>query len=96
MSKEERAERRTGKDKDVIVAKPKVLDTSVIIDGRIFDICKSGFIEGALIIPGFVLRNSGTIADSPDTLKRGRRGLDVLNRIRKELDTPGAYRGKGL
>ena len=90
MSKEERAERRTGKDKDVIVAKPKVLDTSVIIDGRIFDICKSGFIEGALIIPGFVLQELRHIADSPDTLKRnrGRRGLDVLNRIRKELDTP--------
>ena len=89
-SKEERAERRTGREKDVIVAKPKILDTSVIIDGRIFDICKSGFIEGALIIPGFVLQELRHIADSPDSLKRnrGRRGLDILNRIRKELETP--------
>ncbi|MFZ5974482.1 MAG: PIN/TRAM domain-containing protein [Bacillota bacterium] len=87
--REERTERRSARDKD-IVAKPKILDTSVIIDGRIFDICKTGFIEGALIIPGFVLQELRHIADSPDSLKRnrGRRGLDVLNRIRKELDTP--------
>ncbi|MGI6538385.1 MAG: PIN/TRAM domain-containing protein [Caldicoprobacterales bacterium] len=67
---------------------PKVLDTSVIIDGRIFDICQTGFIEGPLIIPSFVLRELRHIADSSDTLKRnrGRRGLDILNRIQKELD----------
>lgn len=66
----------------------KILDTSVIIDGRISDICKTGFIEGTLIIPGFVLEELRHIADSSDSLKRnrGRRGLDVLNRIRKELD----------
>jgi len=66
----------------------KILDTSVIIDGRIFDICKTGFIEGPLIIPSFVLNELRHIADSSDTLKRnrGRRGLDVLNRIQKELD----------
>ena len=66
----------------------KILDTSVIIDGRIADICKSGFIEGTLIIPGFVLEELRHIADSSDLLKRnrGRRGLDILNKIRKELD----------
>jgi len=66
----------------------KILDTSVIIDGRIADICKSGFIDGTLIIPGFVLEELRHIADSSDLLKRnrGRRGLDILNRIRKELD----------
>jgi len=67
---------------------PKILDTSVIIDGRIFDICKTGFIEGPLVIPSFVLEELRHIADSSDALKRnrGRRGLDVLNRIQKELD----------
>ncbi len=66
----------------------KLLDTSVIIDGRIFDICKSGFIEGALIIPRFVLEELQHIADSSDLLKRnrGRRGLDILNKMQKELN----------
>lgn len=66
----------------------KILDTSVIIDGRIADICKTGFIDGTLIIPGFVLEELRHIADSSDALKRnrGRRGLDILNKIRKELD----------
>ena len=65
----------------------KILDTSVIIDGRIADICKSGFIEGTLLIPGFVLEELQHIADSSDLLKRnrGRRGLDILNRIQKEM-----------
>ncbi|GAA0745788.1 PIN/TRAM domain-containing protein [Clostridium oceanicum] len=65
----------------------KVLDTSVIIDGRIFDICQTGFIEGALVIPNFVLEELRHIADSSDSLKRnrGRRGLDILNKIQKEL-----------
>ena len=68
---------------------PKVLDTSVIIDGRIFDLCKTGFIEGSLIIPNFVLKELRHISDSSDALKRnrGRRGLDILARIQKELDT---------
>lgn len=67
---------------------PKVLDTSVIIDGRIYDICQTGFIEGTLIIPNFVLEELRHIADSSDSLKRnrGRRGLDILNKIQKELD----------
>ena len=66
---------------------PKVLDTSVIIDGRIFDICETGFIEGPLIIPNFVLDELRHISDSADSLKRvrGRRGLDILNKIQKEL-----------
>ncbi len=65
----------------------KILDTSVIIDGRIADICQSGFIEGTLLIPGFVLEELQHIADSSDLLKRnrGRRGLDILNRIQKEM-----------
>lgn len=67
---------------------PKVLDTSVIIDGRIADLCKTGFIEGTLVIPNFVLEELRHIADSSDGLKRnrGRRGLDILNKIQKELD----------
>ncbi|KYH28788.1 MULTISPECIES: PIN/TRAM domain-containing protein [Clostridium] len=66
---------------------PKVLDTSVIIDGRILDICQSGFIEGTLIIPNFVLDELRHIADSSDSLKRnrGRRGLDTLNKMQKDL-----------
>lgn len=65
---------------------PKILDTSVIIDGRISDITKSGFIEGLLVVPGFVLEELQHIADSSDVLKRnrGRRGLDILNKIQKE------------
>lgn len=67
---------------------PKILDTSVIIDGRIADICNTGFIEGPLVIPVFVLEELQHIADSSDGLKRnrGRRGLDILNKIQKELD----------
>ena len=66
---------------------PKILDTSVIIDGRIFDICQTGFVEGPLVIPGFVLNELRHISDSSDGLKRnrGRRGLDILNKIQKEL-----------
>ncbi|MEF2248546.1 MULTISPECIES: PIN/TRAM domain-containing protein [unclassified Paenibacillus] len=66
----------------------KILDTSVIIDGRIADICKTGFIEGTLVIPQFVLEELQHIADSSDLLKRnrGRRGLDILNKIQKELE----------
>jgi uncharacterized protein YacL len=65
----------------------KILDTSVIIDGRIADICQTGFLEGTIVIPQFVLEELQHIADSSDVLKRnrGRRGLDILNRIQKEL-----------
>lgn len=68
-------------------SKRKVLDTSVIIDGRIADICKTGFLEGPIVIPHFVLNELQHIADSSDALKRtrGRRGLDILNKIQSEL-----------
>lgn len=64
---------------------PKILDTSVIIDGRILDICQTEFLEGDLIIPRFVLSELQHIADSSDSLKRnrGRRGLDILNKMTK-------------
>ena len=63
----------------------KILDTSVIIDGRIADICETGFIEGTLVVPQFVLRELQQVADSSDSLKRnrGRRGLDILQKIQK-------------
>ena len=63
----------------------KVLDTSVIIDGRIADICETGFLDGVLVAPQFVLRELQQVADSSDSLKRarGRRGLDILQRIQK-------------
>lgn len=66
----------------------KIMDTSAIIDGRIADICDTGFVEGKLIIPKFVLEELQYVADSPDSLKRsrGRRGLDILNRMRKDKD----------
>lgn len=65
----------------------KILDTSVIIDGRILDLLQTGFIEGKIIIPNFVLEELRHIADSSDSLKRnrGRRGLDILNEIQKQL-----------
>lgn len=81
----------SGKEKKVkgtSKGEAKVLDTSVIIDGRIFDLCQTGFIEGTLLIPNFVLEELRHIADSSDALKRnrGRRGLDILNKIQKELN----------
>lgn len=76
------------KEKGSILA--KILDTSVIIDGRIADICDAGFMDGKIVIPGFVLEELRHIADSSDALKRnrGRRGLDILNRIQKEINIP--------
>jgi uncharacterized protein YacL len=63
----------------------KILDTSVIIDGRIADIAETGFLDGILVIPQFVLRELQLVADSADSLKRnrGRRGLDILQRLQK-------------
>lgn len=68
----------------------KYLDTSVVIDGRILDIAKTGFLEGEIVIPGFVLAELRHIADSGDGLRRarGRRGLDVLNNLQRELKNP--------
>jgi uncharacterized protein YacL len=63
----------------------KILDTSVIIDGRIADIAETGFLDGTLVVPQFVLRELQLVADSADSMKRnrGRRGLDVLQRLQK-------------
>src|ERR1044071_2278407 len=63
----------------------KILDTSVIIDGRIADVCETGFLDGTLVIPQFVLKELQLVADSGDSLKRtrGRRGLDILQKIQK-------------
>lgn len=79
---------RTGKAS--VMARPKILDTSVIIDGRVMDICRTGIIEGNVVVPAFVLRELRHIADSADPLKRnrGRRGLDILNAMQEELDIP--------
>ena len=68
----------------------KILDTSVIIDGRIAELCATGFIEGTLVVPQFVLSELQEIADSADALKRnrGRRGLDILQRLQKNPDVP--------
>jgi uncharacterized protein YacL len=84
-----RDKKKTGEEEsDAAVSEQlKILDTSVIIDGRIADICQTGFLEGTIVIPQFVLEELQHIADSSDVLKRnrGRRGLDILNRIQKEL-----------
>ena len=70
--------------------RPVLLDTSVIIDGRIADISRTGFIEGELLVPRFVLNELQHVADSPDALRRnrGRRGLDMLRRLQSESVTP--------
>ncbi len=67
---------------------PKIVDSSAIIDGRIADVCRTGFLEGPLVIPSFVLQEVQHVADSSDEIRRnrGRRGLDILNTIRDELD----------
>jgi len=63
----------------------KILDTSVIIDGRVADVCETGFVDGTLVIPQFVLKELQLVADSADSMKRnrGRRGLDILQKIQK-------------
>ncbi len=68
------------------LAVPKVLDTSVIIDGRILDVCRTGFVEGKLVVPQFVLDELRHVADSTDDLRRGRgrRGLDILKKMQSE------------
>jgi len=75
---------------DGVSRSPVLLDTSVIIDGRIADISHTGFIEGEMLVPRFVLSELQHIADSPDTLRRnrGRRGLDMLRRLQEESVTP--------
>jgi uncharacterized protein YacL len=73
----------SSKDGDIAY---KILDTSTIIDGRIFDICDTGFIEGILVVPNFVINELQMVADSKDSIKRnrGRRGLDILNKMQKD------------
>ncbi len=80
-------DREKDKKQSMKPGEAKLLDTSVIIDGRIADLVQTGFLDGVLVIPSFVLAELQHIADSSDVLKRnrGRRGLDVLNRIQKEL-----------
>lgn len=65
---------------------PKILDTSAVIDGRVLDICRSGFLEGEIVVPAFVLGELRHIADSADALRRnrGRRGLDVLHKLQEQ------------
>ncbi|HOP79623.1 MAG TPA: TRAM domain-containing protein [Armatimonadota bacterium] len=77
----------SGKSAASHILRPKLLDTNVIIDGRIADICKAGFVEGPIFIPRFVLEELQQIADSSDLLKRarGRRGLDILNGMQQEM-----------
>jgi uncharacterized protein YacL len=69
---------------------PVVVDTSSIIDGRIADICQTGFLAGPLLVPRFVLRELQHIADSADSMRRGRgrRGLDILNKLQKDATVP--------
>lgn len=89
-----RSRDRDGDDETSIIDRPidknyhhyKILDTNILIDGRIYDIAKTGFLEGTLLVPNFVLYELQYIADSSDSIKRvrGRRGLDILNKLQNE------------
>ncbi len=72
---------------------PKILDTSVVIDGRIADVCQAGFLEGPLLVPRTVLAELQRIADASDPLRRnrGRRGLDILNAMQREIRAVQIY-----
>ncbi|WP_367342758.1 PIN/TRAM domain-containing protein [Limosilactobacillus sp.] len=78
------------KQKDKNYHHYKILDTNILIDGRIYDLVKTGFLEGTLLVPNFVLYELQYIADSGESIKRvrGRRGLDILNKLRKEKIVP--------
>lgn len=90
--------KKTEDDSESIIDRPidenyhhyKILDTNILIDGRIYDLVKTGFIEGTLLVPNFVLYELQYIADSSDSIKRvrGRRGLDILNKLREENIIP--------
>lgn len=82
-----RLRREDAEEAPAVSAAAKLLDTSVIIDGRILDIAKTGFLEGEIIVPQFVLAELRHIADSGDSMRRarGRRGLDVLQKLQKEI-----------
>jgi len=83
-----RLDRPGGRERGRWRGVPKILDTSVVIDGRVADVVKAGFLEGPLVVPRSVLNELQRIADSADTLRRnrGRRGLDILHRLQQELD----------
>jgi len=86
-----RSEKSNGDDLKAssgVESKTKILDTSIIIDGRIIDIAATGFLEPPFLVPNFVLREIQLISDSPDAIKRnrGRRGLDMLNQLQKRTD----------
>lgn len=90
---------------DLVPQKCKILDTNVIIDGRIADVCRTGFVEGPIYVPGFVLDELQHIADSSDSLKRarGRRGLDILHQMQKDMrlvvrsfDLPSSEEGESV
>ncbi|HLG78473.1 MAG TPA: PIN domain-containing protein [Ktedonobacteraceae bacterium] len=96
--REEEREKEHGKEREKLASGPAqiqpvtqiLLDTSAIIDGRIADISQTGFISGALVVPRFVLDELQRIADSADTMRRnrGRRGLEMLNRLQKDTTVP--------
>lgn len=95
QSRSKKAEEET--DKQVLDKKTepnfhhyKILDTNILIDGRIYDLAKTGFLEGTLLVPNFVLYELQYIADSSDSIKRvrGRRGLDILNKLQNEHIMP--------
>ncbi len=96
--RDEEREKDRGKDRDKLASGPAqiepvtqiLLDTSAIIDGRIADISQTGFVSGALVVPRFVLAELQRIADSADTMRRnrGRRGLEMLNRLQKDATVP--------
>ncbi len=75
-----------GKKSQVVEGGYKLLDTSVLIDGRIVELCETGFIEGILVIPQFILAEAQQIADSPSSIKRtrGKRGLDMVNKLQNQ------------
>ncbi len=80
----------TGKKSQIVTEGYKLLDTSVLIDGRIVELCETGFIEGTLIIPQFILTEAQQIADSPSSIKRtrGKRGLDMVNKLQNQNIVP--------
>jgi len=81
---------RSGNSEENYSKKPKILDTSVIIDGRVVDVCRTGIVEGNIIIPDFVLDELRHLADSEDDIVRlkGRRGLDILSVLQNEIKYP--------
>ncbi|WP_261810782.1 PIN/TRAM domain-containing protein [Levilactobacillus humaensis] len=93
-----RSKKATEEEPEKVLDKPtepnfhhyKILDTNILIDGRIYDLAKTGFLEGTLLVPNFVLYELQYIADSSDSIKRvrGRRGLDILNKLQNEHIMP--------